>query len=440
MEVEDHSLQERDQGEVLISLHDVGKVYHLFNKPVDRLKYTLFWRFGRTYGREFWALRDINFDVRRGEAVGIMGRNGSGKSTLLQIIAGVLQPSTGEVTVKGRVSALLELGSGFNPEYTGRQNVYLSGAILGISSKEMNERFDDIAAFADIGEFIDQPVKLYSSGMFARLAFSVAIAVDPDILVVDEILSVGDSEFQQKCAVRMRRMRDDGLTLFYVSHSTDSIKDICDKGIFLHDGQSVFWGSAQAATERYLQFIRERKWVKPAGMPQQRVISLTEQSTTPGSLRYGRGDAHIVDVKITDDEDNPAGEFYYGEKIRIHIRFEAFVEIQHFSVNFTIRDNNGITVMGTNLFDERIYLPNLMPGDKGEVIFEFSNQLHHGNYGVNVSLNTVSDRDYLDNVELDWIAVAATFQVLHNPERPVWYKFHSPVEVKYEILPDVTKH
>lgn len=439
MDVEAHILPEVDRGEVLISLNDVGKVYHLFNKPVDRLKYTLFWRLGRTYGKEFWALRDISFDVRRGEALGIMGRNGSGKSTLLQIIAGVLQPSTGEVVVRGRVSALLELGSGFNPEYTGRQNVYLSGAILGISAKEMNERIDDIAAFADIGEFIEQPVKLYSSGMFARLAFSVAIAVDPDILVVDEILSVGDSEFQQKCAVRMRQMRDNGLTLLYVSHSTDSIKDICDKGIFLHDGQSVYWGSAQAATERYLKFIRERKWVKPAEPTKQSASSLVGQSAPSGSLRYGRGDAHITTVNITDEQNNPAGEFYYGEKIRIHIGFEAFVEIQHFSVNFTIRDNSGITVMGTNLFDEHIFLPDLSPGNTGSVTFEFVNQLRHGNYGVNISLNSVSDRDYLDNVELDWIAVAATFQVLHNPERPVWYKFHSPVDVKFEILPPGAK-
>ncbi|MCS7352481.1 MAG: ABC transporter ATP-binding protein, partial [Thermoflexus sp.] len=178
-------------------------------------------------------MRNVSFEVRRGETVGIIGRNGSGKSTLLQIIAGTLAPTEGEVQVKGRVAALLELGSGFNPEFTGRENVYLNGAILGLSREEIDARFDDIAAFADIGEFIDQPVKVYSSGMYARLAFAVAVSLDPDILIVDEILAVGDLALQQRCATRLRQLRDNGLTLLYVSHSPDAIKSICQKALLL---------------------------------------------------------------------------------------------------------------------------------------------------------------------------------------------------------------
>jgi lipopolysaccharide transport system ATP-binding protein len=191
--------------DIAVSVHNVNKRYLLYDRPQDRLKQSLFWRFGKSYGREFWALRDISFEIRRGEALGIIGRNGAGKSTLLQIIAGTLQPTSGVVHVSGRVAALLELGSGFNLEFTGRENVYLNGAILGFSRGEMEQRFDEIAAFADIGDFMDQPVKLYSSGMFVRLAFAVQACVEPDVLIVDEALAVGDVVFHQKCYARLYR-------------------------------------------------------------------------------------------------------------------------------------------------------------------------------------------------------------------------------------------
>src|SRR5574341_116121 len=201
----DHTLVDADAAprvstpppEAVISVRGVSKMYRLYDRPEDRLKQSLFWRFGRSYGREFWALRDVSFEVQQGEAVGIIGRNGSGKSTLLQIIAGTLQPTTGEVQIKGRVAALLELGSGFNSEYTGRENVFMNGAILGLGREEMEQRFDDIAAFADIGEFIDQPIKLYSSGMVMRLAFAVQAMVPKEVLIVDEALAVGDEAFQR---------------------------------------------------------------------------------------------------------------------------------------------------------------------------------------------------------------------------------------------------
>ncbi|MDW8356241.1 MAG: ABC transporter ATP-binding protein, partial [Bryobacterales bacterium] len=211
----------------------------------------LLWRFGRHYGREFWALRNVSFEVRRGETVGIIGRNGSGKSTLLQIIAGTLAPTEGEVQVKGRVAALLELGSGFNPEFTGRENVYLNGTILGLSREEIDARFDDIVAFADIGGFIDQPVKFYSSGMMLRLAFAVSTTIDPDVLIIDEALAVGDVFFRQKCYRRLEDLRQRGVAILFVSHAMLDVKQLCDRAVLLDQGRTIFKGRAGEAVERY---------------------------------------------------------------------------------------------------------------------------------------------------------------------------------------------
>src|SRR5262249_37626888 len=199
--------------DVVVAVCNVGKMYRLYDRPQDRLKHQLLGRFGKSFGREFWALRDVSFEVRRGEVLGIIGCNGSGKSTLLQILAGVLQPTTGEARVKGRVAALLELGSGFNLEYTGRDNIFMNGRILDIPQAEMAKRFEEIVAFADIGAFIDQPVKTYSSGMFVRLAFAVTISVDADVLLIDEALAVGDVFFRQKCYQRLERLREQGVAM-----------------------------------------------------------------------------------------------------------------------------------------------------------------------------------------------------------------------------------
>lgn len=236
----------------IISIQNVGKLYKLFDSPVDRLKHTLFWRMGKKYGRDFWALQDVSFDVYVGEMVGIVGKNGSGKSTLLQIIAKVLQPTTGRVDVEGRVSALLELGSGFNPEYTGRENVFMNGAIMGIDEKEMQDRYDAIVAFADIGEFIDQPIKFYSSGMLARLAFSTAMSVDPDILIADEILAVGDMAFQEKCFKAFHNLRNKGVTILFVSHDVYTVRSFCQKAIYLRNGRQLASGASYQVIEQYI--------------------------------------------------------------------------------------------------------------------------------------------------------------------------------------------
>lgn len=240
----------------------LGKCYRIYPRPQDRLKQSLASRlrvFARTpaspYYREFWALRDLSFDVRRGQTVGIIGRNGSGKSTLLQIIAGTLAPTTGTVRVEGRTSALLELGSGFNPEFTGRENVYLNATLLGLSQQEVEQKFDSIAAFADIGEYLDQPVKTYSSGMTLRLAFAVQVAVDAEVLIIDEALAVGDARFQLKCFRRLEELKQQGATILFVSHATDLVRSFCDVGLVLERGGPVFWGEAKAATVTYLSLL-----------------------------------------------------------------------------------------------------------------------------------------------------------------------------------------
>lgn len=242
------------EDDIVLSVRNVSKCFEMYEKPVHRLYQTLFAGHKKFY-KEFWALRDISFEVRRGECVGIIGRNGAGKSTLLQIITGTLAPTTGEVKMKGRVAALLELGSGFNPEFTGRENVYLNGSILGLTKAEIDARYDEILAFADIGEFIDQPVKTYSSGMMVRLAFSVQVMVDPDILIVDEALAVGDAAFQRKCFARLQDLIRSGTTLFLVTHDISTVRSICSRVVYLKGGQIVMIGEAKRVSGLYMRDI-----------------------------------------------------------------------------------------------------------------------------------------------------------------------------------------
>lgn len=241
--------------ELAIRVDGVSKAFAIYEKPYHRLLQQLFPGTGRAWHREFHALRDISFDVHRGETVGIVGRNGSGKSTLLQIICGTLTPSQGSVTVNGRVAALLELGAGFNPEFSGRENVYLNATVLGLTREEIDNRFDAIAGFADIGEFMDQPVKNYSSGMYVRLAFAVAINVTPDILVVDEALAVGDEAFQRKCHARIDRLRDDGATILFVSHSAGMVIELCNRAVLLDRGEMLGKGTPRHVVSRYHKLL-----------------------------------------------------------------------------------------------------------------------------------------------------------------------------------------
>lgn len=248
--------------DIAIRVSNLSKCYQIYSQPRDRLKQFVMPRLQRLVGqppkqyfREFWALKDVSFEVKKGETVGIIGRNGSGKSTLLQMICGTLNPTSGSIQTNGRIAALLELGSGFNPEFTGRENVYMNAAILGLQNDEINARFDDIAAFADIGDFIEQPVKTYSSGMMVRLAFAVAINVDPDILIVDEALSVGDELFQRKCFSRIEAIRASGATILFVSHSGAQIVELCDRAVLMDSGEKLAVGIPKQVVGRYQKLI-----------------------------------------------------------------------------------------------------------------------------------------------------------------------------------------
>lgn len=284
--------------DVAIHIGGVSKRYEIYDQPRDRLKQFILPRLRkaarlphRNHFHEFWALRDISFDVRKGETVGIVGRNGSGKSTLLQIVCGTLAPTTGSVTASGRIAALLELGSGFNPEFTGRENVYLNGALLGLSREEIDARFENIAAFADIGEFIEQPVKIYSSGMMVRLAFAVAINVDPQILIVDEALSVGDERFQRKCFSRIESIKNAGATILFVSHSSSAIIELCDRAVLFDDGELLTIGRSKVIVGKYQRLLYA---------PADKRVSIRDAiKTIPDEIPVARG-------AIGEDGDVPA--------------------------------------------------------------------------------------------------------------------------------------
>ncbi len=251
-----------------IRVRDLSKCYEIYDRPQDRLKQSIHPRLQRfvgrepkNYYREFWALKDVSFDVNKGEAVGIIGRNGAGKSTLLQLICGTLNPTCGFVEVQGIVAALLELGSGFNPEFTGRENVYLSAAMLGLGHEEIEDKFDEIAAFADIGDFLEQPVKIYSSGMLMRLAFAVNTCINPEILIVDEALGVGDAPFQSKCFKRLRQLIDDGTSVLFVSHDISTVRSICSRALWLKNGHAAMWGEAKDVAKQYERFCWQEQGV-----------------------------------------------------------------------------------------------------------------------------------------------------------------------------------
>lgn len=423
-------------GTEAIVVHGVGKCYRIYERPQDRLKEALLRFRGRRFHRDFWALRNVSFSVQRGESVGIVGRNGCGKSTLLQVIAGTMAPTEGEARVSGRVSALLELGSGFNPEFSGRENVYLNAAILGVPRREMEQRFDQIAAFADIGEFLDRPVKTYSSGMHARLAFSVAVAVDPDILIVDEILAVGDVGFQQKCVARLRRLREAGMTLLFVSHSPDAIRSVCQKALFLVDGQAMYFGPADRAVDQYLSRVREESNREMLAADREYRRPVAFQTPLQAETRYGTGHVQIERVELLDAHGEPRRAFRFGETITLEATLRAVVDARDLSVSFLVRDQTGVDLLGTTTFDERVALSPLPAGRAGRVRFRFENRLRAGNFGISLAVNRVSSRDYSDNILFDQADACIAFAVVADPQRPVHYKFHQPIDIDWEVQDD----
>lgn len=404
----------RSDAGVVIAVRDVGKMYRLYERPQDRLKQQLFWRFGKHYGRDFWALREVSFDVRRGEALGIIGRNGSGKSTLLQIIAGTLPPTLGEVQVRGRVAALLELGSGFNPLFTGRENVYLNGAILGFSREEMNNLFEEIAAFADIGDFMDQPVKTYSSGMYVRLAFAVQACVRPDVLIVDEALSVGDIFFQQKCHARMEKLLAGNTAILFVTHDMGAVQKYCERAILMDKGRPVFEGQSSEVVKRY--YMMQKTPAAKRLTPQPLTVSTPGAASPdpsgrslgvsfwPGDEAFidfsaatviGEGWAKCTGIALCDVNGNLCRVFRHGQRAYFYYEFEALQDLLVPYGAVVLTNNKNISVHGKATFQ---YQARSYPGvPKGaQVRFRQSIVLNlaPGPYTFDVVMDMMKPEDY----------------------------------------------
>lgn len=402
-----------DEGDVVIAARGLGKMYRIYDKPQDRLKQMLLWRLGRHYGREFWALRDVSFEVRRGESVGIIGRNGSGKSTLLQIIAGTLAPSEGEVTVRGRVAALLELGSGFNPEFTGRENVFMNGAILGLSRAEMEARFDEIAAFADIGAFIEQPVKLYSSGMVVRLAFAVASCIDPDVLIVDEALAVGDVAFQARCLEKIKRLTDNGTTTLFVTHDIGTFQNLCQRGYMLDGGRLFAQGRPAQVAMQYYELMRvsehARQRNEVAGPERgaevreelQAQVDEIRAKSAEGEYRFGTGAARIVDYVVRNADGAETASLEIGKPFQVTVTVQFHDYVENVALGVMFRNAQGQNLMGMHSYVEhRVSFGAHDTGEQLAITCEQTMLLNPGDYLLSVGLaDCRSDYDFtsLDN-------------------------------------------
>ncbi len=412
-----------------IAVKNISKKYPIYEKPLHRLQEAFVKNIlgkREKYHKEFWALRDMSFDVEKGSIVGIVGQNGAGKSTLLQIIAGTMTPTTGSVEVNGRVSALLELGAGFNPEFTGRENVFMNGSILGFSESEMKNRFDEIERFADIGEFIDQPVKTYSSGMYVRLAFAVAINVDPEILIIDEALSVGDVFFQHRCMHKINQFKRDGKTILFVSHDPNAVKSLCDKAVLIDKGRMLEIGTPDKVVGKYLSLVSMRDTeisVDSGVQSHPPLLSPPSQEVDRGGVelknhdynipnidyRYGDKRAEIIGIAVYDAQGNKIESTAHGETIRIRISAIIHEELDKPLIGFMFRNKNGVDITGTNTLLEGKPLP---PAKKGQVCtVDFITSLpllHGGNYSITPAVANGTLDEY---IICDWIENAYALQV-----------------------------
>jgi lipopolysaccharide transport system ATP-binding protein len=410
--------------DIAISVRNLSKRYLLYSRPQDRLKQSLLWRMGRNYAREFWALRGINFEVRRGETMGIIGRNGSGKSTLLQIIAGTLQPTGGHVQANGRVAALLELGSGFNPEFTGRENVYLNGSILGLSRAHIDHIFDDIVAFADIGQFIDQPVKLYSSGMFVRLAFAVQAFVPKEIFIVDEALAVGDEAFQRKCMAALERFRQNGGTVLLVSHDTQLVVRQCERCLLLHYGQLLANDQSKPVTDLYqkLLYSTPQRSAEILTILKQRglrdaLLDLTaqdgERPQVPGrdpmtpdddppdwfdpdlpqtdEVIYGSGDAEIYDYGVYNQRGQRVNVLVVGRRYRFVYLVRFHRDVRDVQFGMMLKTVEGLEVAGIASRLERCTVEHIPSSAVVEASFSFKLNVVPGTYFLNAGVDGEAD-------------------------------------------------
>ncbi len=425
-----------------VEFSSVSKSYSIYSSPSDRLKELVALN-RRKYHSDFWALRDISFEVRRGETFCIVGENGSGKSTLLQIVAGILQPTSGTVHVGGRVSALLELGSGFNPEFSGRDNVYLNGAILGFSTREMDRKYPDIIDFAEIGDFIHQPVKTYSSGMAVRLAFAVAIHVDPDILLVDEALAVGDIYFRQRCMRKVHELRARGVTILFVSHATGDVKALGDRALWLDRGCVREIGPTDKVVSKYLAAMAQKDSAYIAGhAPDSRPRNEAAQPKAPRRIpnidhRFGDGRAEIVGIEVLNQAHEPISSLEPDSTIVVRITAQAKDEILQPIIGFMFRNHLGMDFAGTNTAREGCDLAPMFPGD--EITVDFRVEVPEL-YASTFSFSPAIADGTLDEYSIcDWIDNAFALPMMRS-KSPIYGHMHLRCKVEVSRRVRASQH
>jgi len=428
--------------ELAIQVENLSKCYHIYERPRDRLIQML--RRKKLF-REFWALRDVSFSIERGETIGIIGRNGSGKSTLLQMICGTVSPTAGRIATEGRVAALLELGAGFNPDFTGRENVLLNAVILGFSEETMQERMADVLAFSEIGEFLDQPVKTYSSGMYARLAFSIAIHVDPDILIVDETLAVGDSRFVAKCMRRIKEIQQKGATILFVSHDVGVVRTICNRAIWLDKGLMVADGDVFPVTGKYMEFLFQdessksntplendivQKQPPPAGasaapieegntdiLPINQEYNDFSVASSDYNLdarpvtHWGSNKGIILSASVCDEQGNRIDVHRWGKLLEVVVDVCVPLDISrdHLSVAFSIKDLKGTDLIVSTTHD--LYKMRLPDQKRFKIVFQMINQLVTGQY---LLVAAVENRQHLDIHYYEYVEGAHYFSSLSD--------------------------
>ncbi len=422
--------------DIAISVNNLSKDYCLYKKPIHRV-FETFFPSGKKYHTSFSALSNINFQVKRGEAIGVIGRNGSGKSTLLQIICNVLQPTKGEAVVNGRISALLELGAGFNPEFTGRENVFLSTAIMGLSKTEIEARFDDIAAFAEIGDFIDRPVKMYSSGMYVRLAFATAVSVDPDILIVDEALAVGDIFFQQKCVEHMRKMMET-CTIILVSHDMHAVSNLCDRVVVLDKGVQLYDGKPGQAIALYTKLMHTEQFSRKSIDPEtdsdlsedvaNRITGyfpdFNEWLSVPEVQKGGAGEVQISKVSVT-KEGLPFKTVQKGEKVTIRLLILSSEIKNNIIFGYTVKDRVGVALFGQNSLDLRSEPITLKEGFSVVEYTFFWPEVYPEEYTLTVGIGE-GDHPLIHSIQC-WAHNIVSFNAVTN-DQAVHGIFNNPVD------------
>ncbi len=413
--------RDRMSPDIAISVEHLSKFYQMYDRPQDRLKQAIVPRVQRLlglpprqYARAFWALRDVSFDVARGESVGIIGRNGSGKSTLLQMLCGTLTPASGTVQVNGRVAALLELGSGFNPEFTGRENVYLNGSVLGLSVEEIDARYDAITRFADIGPFIDQPVKTYSSGMVVRLAFAVSVSVDPDVLVVDEALAVGDMAFQQQCLQRLRDLREAGTTIVLVTHDIMLTRNYCNRVVYLDHGVVKAIGDAETVGELY---VKDTLVAPTSAAPV--VLKASEEGQ---GVRFGTANGAITHSRLVGSRGSGA-VMQRGETMTVHLEGTIADGVKNPAFVVQLRDGRGYLIYGIPTESAQVRIDRAESGARVSASIEIVANLGPGDYSF--SLGLIDQHGHSVATVLDKRVAALVFTVAADPRAT----FHGAVDL-----------